>query len=164
MVRQHKVTHTSGTGPQRNRLCIRTNNSVCNPDTHLHLDRGWTHNCPALQTHVYGGIWLLSCWNAQDLKVMQQTEWTLYLFHSSALWSLVDNDTSRSQAGPHMSLRVCRVPRGIPLCLQGGDETRTYTAITYECTEFLYLMLKDLDQALPVWQRFPLKPLSHSQW
>lgn len=56
-----KVTYTSGTGPQRIPLCTHTNNSVCNPDTCLHSDRGWTHSCPDLHTYSYSRFWILSC-------------------------------------------------------------------------------------------------------
>lgn len=59
--RQYKATYTSGTGPQKNHLCTHTNNAFCILDTHLHLDRGWTHMRPALHTDIDSRIWLLSC-------------------------------------------------------------------------------------------------------
>lgn len=84
-----KFTYTSGSVPQRNHLYTYTRSTVCNPDTRLRSDRGWTHNHLALHTDICTSVEfvLLYRWlNVQYLWLKSHcTYFTVLAFE--ALWT-----------------------------------------------------------------------------
>lgn len=154
-----KITYASGTAPQRNRLYTRTHNSICNPDTHLHLDKDWTHTRPALHTDIYTLVEFVVSY-ILPVKMCKRYHTLGWKTHGTYFTVLAfEALCAVTQVGARLALTCsCRVTTGIHWVVR---EMKDHLLVLHTCACVNY---QEFAQFLPIWQRFPLKPSLHTHW